>query len=210
MAKKAKTGLFGIAAKAAPATKKAKEEKTRITVEDSTFFDDIEKLEKLNDEMKSAKAKVDMISSNIKDTCKSEWVKLYSETGKNPGSVMVENIKGEDCAQIMFIPQDKYIKVTEERAEELEELYGEDIVDETTTFSFDDKMIEKYGEILSNLIMECDEIKEADKVKIIKATTAYSVAKSTVDKLADYGDVEEVMENVRPIVSLKGAEVLKG
>jgi hypothetical protein len=110
----------------------------------------------------------------------------------------------------MFIPMDKYITITADRAEELQETFGEEIVEEETTFSFDSAMIEKYGEILSRLIEESDEIKDADKEKIIKATTKYSVAKGTIDKFSTYGDVVEVMEAVKPVVSLKNVEIIKG
>ena len=202
--------LFTKAKKAAPKTAKAKDEKVRITIEDPSFFDKVEKLESLNDEMKSAKAKVDMISSEIKELGKSEWSKFYSESGKNPGSVMLENIKGEDVAQVMFVPSDRYITINEERADELRESFGDEIVEEDTTFSFDSKMIEKYGEVLSDLIMNSDDISDADKDKIIKATTKFSVAKGTIDKFADYGDVESIMETVRPVVALKNVEVIKG
>jgi hypothetical protein len=203
--------LFAKAKKSAPAkTTKAKDEKVRIAIEDKTFFDKIEKLEVLQDQMKVAKAKADMISDELRDLGKSEWAKLYDQTGKNPGSVMLEQVNAEDVAQLMFIPTDKYITITPERAEELQETYGAEIVEEETTFSFDSAMIEKYGEILSRLIEESDEIKDTDKEKIIKATTKYSVAKGTIDKFATYGDVNEVMDAVKPVVALKNVEVIKG
>ena len=203
--------LFTKAKKSAPAkTTKAKDEKVRITIEDTTFFDKIEKLEVLQDQMKVAKAKADMISDELRDLGKTEWAKLYDQTGKNPGSVMLEQVNAEDVAQLMFIPTDKYITITPERAEELQETYGAEIVEEETTFSFDSAMIEKYGEILSRLIEESDEIKDTDKEKIIKATTKYSVAKGTIDKFATYGDVNEVMEAVKPVVALKNVEIIKG
>jgi hypothetical protein len=203
--------LFAKAKKSAPAkTTKAKDEKVRIAIEDTTFFDKIEKLEVLQDQMKVAKAKADMISDELRDLGKSEWAKLYDQTGKNPGSVMLEQANAEDVAQLMFIPTDKYITITPERAEELQETYGAEIVEEETTFSFDSAMIEKYGEILSRLIEESDEIKDADKEKIIKATTKYSVAKGTIDKFATYGDVNEVMDAVKPVVALKNVEIIKG
>lgn len=204
--------LFAKAKKSAPAkTTKAKDEKVRIKIEDTSFFDKIEKLEVLQDQMKVAKAKADMISDELRDLGKSEWAKLYDQTGKNPGSVMLEQVNAtDDVAQLMFVPTDKYITITPERAEELQETYGAEIVEEETTFSFDSAMIEKYGEILSRLIEESDEIKDTDKEKIIKATTKYSVAKGTIDKFAAYGDVNEVMEAVKPVVALKNVEIIKG
>jgi len=203
--------LFAKAKKAAPAkTTAAKDKKIRLNVTDPTFFSKVEKLEQLNDTLKSAKAQADMISDEIKDLAKSEWVDYYSQTGKNPESVMIVQEVAGDTAQVMFIPTDKYITVTEARAEELRETYGEEIVEEDTTFAFDSAMIEKYGEVLSMLIENCSDITDADKEKIIKATTKYSVAKGTIDKLNQYGDVQEVMEAVKPVVALKNVEVIKG
>lgn len=203
--------LFTKAKKSAPkTTTKASDSKPRMTVDDSTFFDKIQKLQELNDTMKSAKAQADMISDEVREISKEKWAELYEDKGRNPGSIMVESKKGNDTAQVMFIAQDKYITINEEKADFLVEEYGEKVVEEATTFSFDSKMIEKYGEVLSNLIMESDEIAEADKEKIIKATTKYSVAKGTIDELKNIGPVAEVMEVVRPVVMLKGPEVIKG
>jgi hypothetical protein len=203
--------LFAKAKKSAPAkTTKAKDEKVRLTVEDPTFFSKVEKLEQLNDRMKIDKAQADMISDELRDIAKAEWVAEFERTKKNPDSVMIVQEVAGDVASIMMVPSDKYITISPERAEELQETYGQEIVEEETTFSFDSSMIEKYGEILSRLIEESAEIKDADKEKIIKATTKYSVAKGTIDKFITYGDVNEVMEAVKPVVSLKNVEIIKG
>jgi hypothetical protein len=204
--------LFAKAKKSAPAkTTKAKEQKVRLEVEDPSFFDNVKKLEELQDTLKSAKAKADLISDELKEIAKEKWADLYQDTKRNPESVMIvqENETG-DTAQFMFVPTDKYITINEERAEELKDQYGDDIVEEKTSFSFDDSMIEKYGEILSTLIEECDEIPEKDKEKIIKATTTYTVAKGTIDKFTQYGDVYELIETVKPVVAIKNVEVIKG
>ena len=179
------TNLFAKAKKSAPAkTTKAKDQKVRIAIEDASFFDKVSKLEQLNDTMKSAKAKADMISDELRDLGKSEWAQLYEQTGKNPGSVMLEHVSNDDTAQFMFVPTDKYITITAERAEELQETYGDEIVEEKTVFSFDNDMIEKYGEILSRMIEESSEIAEKDKEKIIKQLllTLWLKALSTTSK----------------------------
>ena len=189
---------------------KAKDEKIHLNVEDPTFFDKVQKLEILNDQMKVAKSKADMISDEVREIAKDAWIKQYDKMGKNPESVLVVQERGEDTARIQFIPTDKYISINSARAEELRETYGEEIVTEETSFGFDSSMIEKYGEILSRLIEECDEIPTKDKEKIITAKTTFTVAKGTIDKLGKYGDVSDVMENVKPVVMLKNIEVIKG
>ena len=207
------TNLFSKAKKSAEkAPAKPKDEKVRIKVEDAGFFEKIESMEKLQDTIKSAEAKVSMIADEIKDTGKRLWAAKYNQMEKNPGSVMLEARMGEDIAQVMLLPSDKYITINAERADELRETYGNDIVEELTTFAFDNEMVDKYGEVISNLIEMSDEISEADKAKIIKAVTKFSVAKGTIDKFKVYGgaDVFGVMEAVRPVVALKGPEVIKG
>jgi hypothetical protein len=191
-------------------TSDKKDSKVRISIDDVSFFEKIKDLETLQDNMKRDKAKADMISDEVKDLGKDKWAELYQDTGRNPGSVMLESVVDGDIAQVMFVPSDKYISLTPEKADEIRESYGEDIVEEKTTFAFDNSMIEKYGEILSQLIEDCQEISEEDKSKIIKATTTFSIKKGTIDVMKSYGDVSEVMEVVRPVIALKGAEVIKG
>lgn len=190
--------------------KSAKDKKVRLQVSDPNFFSKVEKLEQLNDRMKSDKAVADMISDELRDIAKSEWIAQYEKTKNNPESVVICQEVAGDTSQFLFVPSDKYISVSEERAEELRETFGEEIVEEETTFSFDSQMIEKYGEVLSMLIENCPDIADADREKIIKATTKYAVAKGTIDKLNQYGDVAEVFESVRPVVSLKNVEVIRG
>jgi hypothetical protein len=204
--------LFAKAKKVAPAkTTKGKDEKVRISIKDASFFDKVEKLEALQDSQKRDKAKADMISDELRDLGRDEWAKLYEKMGKNPESVMLEYVKeNDDTAQFMFVPTDKYITITPARAEELQETYGESIVEEKTTFSFDNDMIEKYGEIISRMIEESNEIAEKDKEKIIKATTSFSVAKGTIDNFSKLGDVQELMEATKPVVALKNVGVIKG
>jgi hypothetical protein len=155
------------------------------------------------------------INDEIRDIAKTEWSKVYDKTSKNPGSVMLEAREGVDIAQVMFVPSDKYISVNEERANYLIETYGEDAVEEKTTFSFDNEMVDKYGEVLSELISACDEIDEDDKGRIIKAVRAFSVKKGAIDKFKDFAEeadasVSEIVEEFKPVVSLKNVEVIKG
>jgi hypothetical protein len=191
-------------------TPKAKDSKASCIVNDPDFFNKVKMLEILQENMKRDKAKADMLADEIKEVSKDEWTSLYTKTGVNPGSILIESEMGDETASVMFVPSDKYITIGGDRAEELVDKYGEGIVEEKTTFSFDNFMIEKYGDILSRMIEECSEIDVRDKDKIIKAATTFSVAKGTIDKMIQYGDVKEVMEEVKPVVALKNVEIIKG
>lgn len=204
------SNLFKKAKKVEKKTSKSKDEKVRVLVDTDDFFQKIEDLELLQDSMKRDKARADMIADEIKEIGRTKWSDLYKSTGKNPGSIMLENVNNLDTAQVMFVPSDKYITIDEERSNELSETYGDDIVTEETKFEFDAKMIEKYGEVLSDLIMNSPDISEADKEKIIKSSTKYSIAKGTIDKLDSYGEVFELLETVKPVISLKNVSVIRG
>jgi len=208
--------LFAKAKASAPAkTVKAKDEKFRVKVKDSDFFEKIQRLQDLQDSMKRDKAEADMISDEIKEIGKTEWSKVYDRSKKNPGSIMLESKSGLNTAQFMFVPSDKYISINEDRSQALVKTFGEDVVEEKTVFSFDSEMVDKYGEILSEMIENCDEISEGDKEKIVKASVSYSISKGSIDKLKDYGDgaemeVLEVFEELKPVISIKNVEVIKG
>ncbi len=208
--------LFTQAKKSAtPKASKAKEEKLRIKVKDADFFEKIERLEKLQENMKRDKAAADIINDEIKEIAVTEWSKVYDKTSKNPGSVMLEAREGVDISQVMFVPSDKYITINEDRANYLIETYGEDAVEEKTTFSFDAEMVEKYGEILSELISNSVDIDDEDKRRIIKASRSFSVKKGAIDKFKDFAeqadaDVLQIVEEFKPVVALKNIEVIKG
>lgn len=190
---------------------KAKEQKVRIRIKDGEFFDKVSRLSDIQESVKSLEAEKDIITDELKDIAKSEWVELYEKTGKYPGSVMLEGKNKLDTAQFMFVPSDKYISINEERAEELTEKYGEEIVTETTEYSFDKEMVDKYGEIISTLISESDEIDEDDKEKIIKAVTKFTIAKGTIEKMNEFDGVSvgEVMTEIKPVIAIKTPEVIK-
>lgn len=208
--------LFAKAKKtAAPKVSKAKEEKLRIKVKDADFFDKVERLEQLQENMKRDKASADILNDEIKEIAKTEWAKVFDKTSKNPGSVMLESRRDGDIAQMMFVPSDKYISINEERAEYLVENYGDEAVEEKTTFAFDNEMVDKYGEILSQLIESCDDIDEDDKERIIKATRTFSIKKGSIDKFKEFAEetdakVLDIVEEFKPVVALKNVEVIKG
>jgi hypothetical protein len=193
-------------------SKKVKNENPHIKIEDSTFFEKVEKLEELNLSLKKLKVSADIISDELRELGRSEWSKLYLDIESNPGTVILEqeNEFG-DVGQFQLVPSDKYINIDIKKAETMRKKYGDDIVQEKTVYSIDNSMIEKYGEVLSKLIEESTEIKEEDKDKIIKAEESYSIAKGTIDKMISYNkNINMIVEEIKPVFSIKNIEVIKG
>ena len=201
--------LFSKAKKTTTKSTTKESDKLIIKIDDDDFFNDVEELQELQKRMKSDKTKSDKISNDIKKLTKEKWLELYKDSGENPGSVIFAKEENDKFARVMFVPSDKYIKIDEKRKNELQEKYGDDIITEETEFSFDSEMIEKYGEVLSELIMGCEEIDDSDKEKIIVSKTSFNIAKGTLDKLIDYGELNEVMEDINPVLSIKNVEIIK-
>lgn len=208
-------GLFGKAkSKAEPKKTKSGDEKVRINIEsygeEGEIFDKISELSDLQKQIKIKQTKADLISDEIKVIGRDEWAKLYTKKGINPGSVMLECVNGDSTAQCMFMPSDKFVgKIDENRSNELKEQYGEDIIDEKTTYKFNAAMLEKYADVISDLISNCEEISDRDKEEIIEAEVVYSIKKGTLDLLPKFGkSVKEVMEVLNPVVGLRDVDVI--
>jgi len=201
--------LFKKAKETAPEKKvDPKKAKPRVTVDQPGFFEKLKRQAFLKKEIKSFETESDLLDDEIKEVGKEEWSKMYEKDGVNPESIMVEARQGKDTAQCMLLMSDKYIIINPDRAEYLKETYGTDIVTESETYEFDKEMVEKYGEIISDLIMNSDLISEGDKEKIIKAKVTNAVSKGTIDKLKIYADkagcsVLDMVREVKPITSTK-------
>lgn len=176
---------------------------------DDYYYFKISRLKIINDKLKEFEEESKNISTELKEEGKKEWIKIYEETGENPDSILLEASEYDHVARVLYVPSDKYISVNEKNAGDLKKKFGDGIVEETTTYQFDPKMVDKWGDIISKLIEESDEILESDKEKIIKSVTTYSIKKGAIDILPDFGDIAEVFEQVKPVVSLKSIEVIK-
>ena len=114
----------------------------------------------------------------------------------------------EQGASVMVVVQDNYKSINEERASYLKETYGEDIVDESTEFKFNNEVLERNQEVISELIETCDKISDRDKETLIMGVTKYSVKKGLIDSIykvaKDKGvNVTTLLAEVEPQLQLK-------
>lgn len=198
--------LFEKAKKAAKTTTK-KSDHLEVVIEDSNFQSELSRLAKINEKIATLSAEANILKGNVKDRGISEFEKLYEENKKFPGSLDIKAVDGSKSSSFLFITSDRYITIDEERAEELKDEYGDDIVTEDTTFIMDSKLVAKHGKLLSKLINE-SEIPEHEAEKLISAVTKYSVTKGTVKELDKYkADIPQILEDIQPIYSLKGIKI---
>lgn len=212
-------GIFNKAKKKSKKTTAKKTEHLRVSVDEDQMeevFDSISEIEKIEKELKSKKTKLDMLKSNLKEIAKEKFSELYNENKKYPGTFIIESKNDEnEIAQFMFSPTDKYIKLgTDEEIDELKEKYGEDIIDEETTYLFDNKMLEKYMDVFEEFIEKNENIDDNDREKIIKAKVSVKIKKGTIEDFYNLSkekgiDLTEIVEEINPIFAQKKFEVIK-
>ena len=147
------------------------------------------------------------IQARVKNSAILEFTKLYQSLEEYPGSFIMK----DDVAQIMIVPSDKYIKINQEKAKELNTLFGEGITEEVKTYSTDAKLFAKYKDVLEELIQNSDKISAVDKDKFFTEKTEYQVKKGTISSLNEnYDSVEfgSIISETKPIFSLKDLKLV--
>ena len=190
-------------AKANPEKKVASKEKVSIQVD--YLSHEIERLAKIQEEIDLLSAEAKLLHEQVKDAGINEFVNLFESSSKYPGSFNIES----ENASVMFIPSDRYSKIDEERSNELTKKYGEGIVEESTTYIMDSILIEKYGEVISDLILNSKKIEDSDKDKLISAKVDYSITKGTISVLNEYNlyDMKEIISDIKPVFMLKNPKI---
>ena len=92
--------------------------------------------------------------------------------------------------------------------------YGEDIIEENIVYKLNNEMVNKYADIISELIINCNDIKEEDKFNIITSSTEYSIKKGTIDELYTLNEkyqipVNEIYSDIKPVESLQKPKKIK-
>lgn len=203
---KAKKTLFGNAKEVKTSASKDKHEE--VVLKESDYPNISAKLKEkfdLKDQIEELKAKEEMLSGEIKEAAKEEFLKLYASKQRNPDSFKVRGELG-GCA--MIIPQDNYIKIKDEaRAEEINKEFG-DVVETNTEISFDAEKLAKYEQVISDLIENCPLIAEDDKALLFKKKVTWNVKKGTIDLLFSKwsNNMKEAMKAFQPIFQLKNCK----
>ena len=182
---------------------KAKVEKHEI-VEMPQFAKTLKQLEDIDAKMAELAATREVLDSEIREAGKEAMINLYEKKGSFPGTLKI--VAGERSFQ--FITSDKYLKVDKDRFAELVEMFGPEIAEEKTRFFFNSAILEKYQDVISDMILKNKKIADEDKAKLIESETTYTVKKGTISNLATLAkqykaNIQRMIEEVRPIFSVK-------
>lgn len=180
-------------------------EKTLIKVEDSDLKEMIVSYKNVHDDSNLIKEKSESLSKSIKERLEKKWIELYKETGKNPGTIIIEAIDDFDgsSATISYIPSNRFKSVTDKNLESIVSIIGEDYLDKEVEYSISEKIYKKYESLINDFILNNDEISSSDKLGFIKKTEKFSIKKETINELTDFDSFEKVFETISPVFSIK-------
>ena len=188
-------------AKATGATKKV--EKHEV-VNMPQFTETLKTIEEIDVQMAELQAKRELLDSEIREAGKEAMVNLFNQKQAFPGTLKI--VAGERSFQL--ITADKYIKVDVDRFNELSETYGPELVEEKTRYFFNNVILEKYQDTISDLLMNCEAISQEDRDHLLESETSYSIKKGTLANLATLASkfkttINNLVSEVRPIFMVK-------
>ena len=188
------TNLFAAATKVKETIKKT----DKKVLDAPELGSKIQKYAELKQLIDSATGELKMIEGDIKATGKELFMAEYLKYKNTPDNFKIKDSTGNSC---MLIVMDKYTIVDENKAAILGSYDG--LLAENVVYKFNAELVEKYGQVLSELILNCPNIDDIDKGNLISGEKSYSVAKGSIDRLMQFSDPKQVFELINPIIALK-------
>ena len=147
-------------------------------------------------------------SNVIKTEGKSLFVKQVNNTKRVPESFILSN-KAGDSGLFVVTKGFKYSNLDEERVEHITSIYGEETINTENKFSINPELVEKYGQVLCDLIMASKKIADEDKAQLIKLEQTVRInGEYVIDNLYELAEktkqtVEAVINDLEPTTQLK-------
>lgn len=200
--------MFEMLAKTAKSKKSKKNDKPIININGDEFDVNLKSFVNLKKELDNVKTQFSLVQNYLKEKTLDKWYKLYKTNGSYPGSVLVTS---DSESSFLFAPNDKYLSLNDDSIDELIDKYGKKIISENIKFTFNSKLLDKYASILTELIMNSDDIDEDDKMKLIIPEKNVTISKGSIEKAFTIGkgNIKEYLEDIQPIFSLRTPK-LKG
>ena len=188
------TNLFAATTTKTAAPKKA----DKKVVPAHELGDKVKRFADLKNQIDALTGELKMIEGDIKGKGRELFVQEYKRERRTPDNFKIQDQTGSSC---LFIVMDKYTAVDDEKAAILKDFDG--LLGENVVYKFNTELVEKYGSVLSELILNCPDIADEDKGNLISGERTYSVNKGSIDRLLQFANPEQVLELINPICALK-------
>lgn len=180
-------------------------EKLLIKVESSELKELIENYKEKHDKSDLIKKESDQLSKSIKSFAEKKWIEHYKEFGKNPGSIIIEAEDEFDgsIASITYIPSNRFKSITDKNLDSIKQVIGDEFLDNKIEYVISDDIYTKYQDLITEFILNNENIEDKDKINFIKKVEKPSIKKETLDNLTNFDDFEKVLETISPVFSIK-------
>lgn len=194
-----------------PSTSKSKTPIEKIVSD--TLVDDARELSRVQAQIAALTAECDILTTSVKSQLIEHYVSVYDTNSCNPGTLKIEMVDTEEKqkATASIIPTDGYLKVkNKERADFLKTKYGNDIITEKESVSFDMELLKKYEKVIAKFLTTNKEIAEEDRGRLVNYTAEYSITKGCIDRLHNHKTnkrtINEVVHDLGVIFQLKNVK----
>lgn len=148
-----------------------------------------------SEELKKQEAKKKMAEGYIKTQAVEMFLAEVKIQGRNIGSFKLGNVT--------VSIQDRYTKMEDPVAEVVAEKFP-DVLVKTTEYLFDQAILNKYINQISDALLNADGIPEDDKASLILLKETVSVKSGTIDTLPKYGEqMHDLFQAIAPVISLR-------
>lgn len=146
-------------------------------------------------EVKNWEAKQKMSEGIIKDKARELYLEEYKRTGRNICSFKL----GDVTVSI----QDRYSSLSPEAAEIVEKNFP-NVIEQKKEYLFNQKVLEKYIEPISEALQNAEGIPEEELSALIEVKETTIVKKGTIDTLAKFGErMPDLFYAISPIISMR-------
>lgn len=194
---------------------KDKTDKIILEIEDDNLYENLDYINNLDLEIQTLNTKKEDLKDIFKNIGKEKFIDIYNNQGDRVKSIQIicKNSEGLKNS-VLYTINDKYNKIDKEDVKYLTNKYDDSIISENVIYKVNNDMINKYSQVISDLIINCDEIEESDKEKIISASIEYSIKKGSIDELYNIKesylyDINEIYQDIKPIDALQKPKKIK-
>jgi hypothetical protein len=179
-----------------------------VTVDVPGMADIVKQFEEYKAAEKTAKAGQELMGGEIKQIGKEKYLELYKKIGRRPESFNL----GEGDDLILLVTQDKYYGLTPEK-EEIIKAVDPNLLGIDVEYKFNMETLDKtgkngqrIGDIIEELIMDCEDISDEDKLKLLTIKKYVAIKKGSIEHLLDYENPAEIYDLIQPIIAINKAK----
>ena len=151
----------------------------------------------LKNQIDTLTGQLKMIEGEVKERAKIEFFTQYRKERRKPDNFKLQDAEG---GQVMAIFMDKYGVVDSDKAAALKPY---NLVIEKKVFKFNNDLLEKYQDTITELLSNSPDIDAEDKANLIEGELTYHVEQGAIEKLFAFPNIEEVFELIKPVIALK-------